>query len=1427
MRAIGRALRCLGTAFAAIIVVLLIGFGVLQTRAGHEWLADAIARATSTPDFAVSIEGVGCFVPFRVRVDRISLADVGGTYLTLHRIGFAIAPAELLTGRLHIRWLRVAEIDMARPSSAPARPLSDYLHVPHLPVAVALDRLAIARLSLMPAVLGESVAAAVEGSAVVEGGTAHAALDLHRIDGIPGKLALTMALSGSKPLLSLRLDASEPTGILLGRLLGPKDRLPFAVSLAGTGPVMDWHGRLTASAGADAHLDADIALATASETALGLSGTAALAPLLPTDFATIVGDRASFAVHAQLGQRILANRLTVEIAAGTVTGDSHFDRSEGAIAAHLRANMPDLARLSGVVGAPLHGAASLSLVVTGSRDRPVVKADLSGTGIDASGSATEHVEAHVSAVPNGPLENGKSRIGVAAKGRIDGLVIPQTGAFTRRLSQGIDWSFAGIAARDASTIDVTRFSAQGGGLDLSGSGHLVAGASGISGRAQFAGSEVGVRTGIAAADALIGGKAVFAGAVRREPTGAVDLANFTLNSAAAELSGDAHFDPASHRLAAMLALDILQLKPLGAALGTKLDGAASARVEANGATGHLRVTSEIDGRGIGVAGVAIERLQLSGTVADLSRRQGVIDGSFRAVGLDGTIALAAEPNGDSELVVPRLRLTAGDTTIDSNLRIALASGLVQGSLTGRIPDLGRWSGLVGTPLRGSLDLTARLAASGAGQGLYLSATGTRLAAGANGSRIEIGRLGLTARLADLLRAPAGTGQLSLRAARSGAADFATATATVSSRRPGRFDFAAVADGHPLSLALAGEGGVAPGEVELRLTRLSGSLGDARLVLEQPLNLSRRGADLSLAGLAFRLGPGRVSGSAAIRGEALSVTLNAADLPIAPGAQLIGYPGARGALTLQASLGGTLGAPQGHAVLNVSDLSLAASPHSAAPKLGLTAAGDWNGRIVGLHGRVTGLGGDRISFAGSLPMVLTRAPLRISVPPQGPLALRLQGGGDIGHLADLLPLGEDRLSGRFAADAAVGGTVASPAASGALRLTGARYENFASGAQLTNLEAVLVGDRDRFRLASLSAGDGAGGTLTAQGSVVLSGASGPAAELSATLADFRVAARDEVLATATGNVAVTGPLAAPDVAAALTIDRADITLPDSLPPSVIVLKVTEIDGKRQQLAPPLAAPAPASALPMSLDITLALPGQVFVRGHGLNSDWHGRLKIAGTSAAPQIAGVLVARRGSVDLLGKSFLLTRGEITFDGSAKLDPALDIVAEANAADITAQVIISGYASAPKITLASTPAVPQDEILSRILFNQGLGQITAGQGVQLAQAAATLAGGGPGVLDRLRGKLGLDWLGFGQGPAGAASPILNPSVVTPTSSSTTAVSAGKYIAPGVSVGVTQGVSPPTSKVTVEVDLGHHVTVDTEAGQNGGTGVGLNYKYDY
>jgi translocation and assembly module TamB len=63
-----------------------------------------------------------------------------------------------------------------------------------------------------------------------------------------------------------------------------------------------------------------------------------------------------------------------------------------------------------------------------------------------------------------------------------------------------------------------------------------------------------------------------------------------------------------------------------------------------------------------------------------------------------------------------------------------------------------------------------------------------------------------------------------------------------------------------------------------------------------------------------------------------------------------------------------------------------------------------------------------------------------------------------------------------------------------------------------------------------------------------------------------------------------------------------------------------------------------------------------------------------------------------------------------------------------------------PTVTLTSTPVVPQDEILSRALFGRELGQISTGERLQVAQAAATLAGGGPGVLDNCEPDW--DWTG-------------------------------------------------------------------------------------
>jgi hypothetical protein len=53
----------------------------------------------------------------------------------------------------------------------------------------------------------------------------------------------------------------------------------------------------------------------------------------------------------------------------------------------------------------------------------------------------------------------------------------------------------------------------------------------------------------------------------------------------------------------------------------------------------------------------------------------------------------------------------------------------------------------------------------------------------------------------------------------------------------------------------------------------------------------------------------------------------------------------------------------------------------------------------------------------------------------------------------------------------------------------------------------------------------------------------------------------------------------------------------------------------------------------------------------------------------------------------------------------------------------------------------------------------------------------------------------LGSGATGPTTGTLNPGGTSTSAASGTALSAGKYVAPGVSVGVSQGISPPTSKV--------------------------------
>jgi translocation and assembly module TamB len=235
----------------------------------------------------------------------------------------------------------------------------------------------------------------------------------------------------------------------------------------------------------------------------------------------------------------------------------------------------------------------------------------------------------------------------------------------------------------------------------------------------------------------------------------------------------------------------------------------------------------------------------------------------------------------------------------------------------------------------------------------------------------------------------------------------------------------------------------------------------------------------------------------------------------------------------------------------------------------------------------------------------------------------------------------------------------------------------------------------------------------------------------------------------------------------------------------------------------------------------------VRGHGVDAEMGGTLKIGGDAAAPAISGGFDLRHGTFSLAGQPLNFTSGKVTFGGTGlanKFDPTINFVAQSTANSMTATLTVSGYADAPKIELSSSPQLPQDEILGQLLFGESAKQLSPFQLAEVAQALASLGGvGGGDPLAAVRNGLGLDRLSVG-GTSGS------------TAGAT--VEAGKYVANGVYVGAKQG-SSGGSQAQVQVDLTKHLKLESALGTGGtpvtgvtpnndpGSSIGLTYQLEY
>jgi translocation and assembly module TamB len=1463
MRWLRMSLKITALATLALAAVIVLIVGGIQTGSGKNWLVAAVNHAISGE---ARIRGLSGRIPWDMTIADIELQDPGGTWGHIEHAVFKAKPADLLRGRLTIALLGANRIRVDRkPESSTGKTSSSTRR--HLPIAIELQHLEVSSIELASPVLGSPENLLLEGDAKLNGGDSGAHLVVDRIDGEPGHLDASFELTGAPARLKLSLDVAEPSGRLLNTLLSRDDSLPLAAGIHGEGPLADWHGRIEAHAGDLGWLATDVVLSDSDGYRVDMHGELSAARLFPPAIAALIGDDVTFRVVGadDIDGSITADNVELRMAAANIVGSGRIGAgASGTVAANFRFSALDFTNFSSLISLPAAGSAIVDLTAAGTRAKPSITATVDGQGLRLADKGVDRITARVTAETTAALGDPWTRIAFSGDGRVGGIIVPDFPA----TDQEIAWRVSGTSSATGRDLEIGEFVVDGLGVTLTATGTadqekqtasaaLRIAASDLSRLGDLAGRKLAgngaidatlsrresgdakikisgrlhdLMTGMPIADALLGGQLAIDIAGGRAANGDIAMKDASVEAANLRLTGNGSMDWGGDRTQGIFALDLPRLDALSiegrpVSGRARLDGTLSGSAKAPYLDAVVRADDMRSGE------MRLDRLVARLHAAKDAAPSGELNAEFRsgrlAGTLDGRVALGTD---GKTLDLSKLKFAAGDTTLVAALRTALDTHLTSGTIRARSADLSQLSDLVGMSLSGKLELDTTLGTDG-GQSAAFSLSATKLGlASSTAPENTVERITAKGRFSDLFGEVGGNGDLAVLGAKFGDASLQQLHASVTSRRTGSLTFATSMRGEfkaPLDLTMAGDATTSGSTIAARITKFEGHLGDQPLRLDQPLRIAKSGEDVSFSDLRLTVGSGRLSGAASLKRDAVLAKLAAQDVPLALADAFAGKGAVRGAVDADVDVRGSVERPTGRIAMAAHGLRLATVKGHDLPPVDITAQAQLHPNGLELSGRVAGPKGETIDLAAVVPVKFTQHPFGATLLSNGALSVHAKGDGQLENFAELLPIGEDRLSGHYHLDLSAAGTVASPTASGEVTLDHGHYESLSLGTVLDAITLDIAGDRDRIVLRQLTATDGGKGTLNVSGTVFPAAKAGPALDATLSLRTFQLVHRDDAVGHGSGDIHALGTLAQPRMTARLKIDDAELYLPDRLPPSVRELVVTEIDSTTGHV---LRQPAPTSHEPpvvAALDVKLDVPGQLFVRGRGLDSEWKGHFDVGGTSAEPDIQGSLEVVHGTMNFLGKSLDLARGTITL-GGGKIEPLLDFLAQSTTAQIKAQVEVTGPAGKPAIKLSSDPPLPQDQVLAQLLFGRDVRQLTPLEGLQIAQAAAALASGGPGTIDRVRMKFGLDRLGIGSSDASTNKTTGSGSSASSGSAGVgnTKVSAGKYVAQGVYIGLDQGISGE-SQAKVEVEINRNVTANTTQSAQKGTSVGLNWKLDY
>ena len=1298
--------------FVAGIAVILAALMVLDSSLGHRLVADRIAAITPGSGLRIEIGRIDGSVFGTSQLRDVRVSDPEGVFLTIPEAELDWRPLSWLKTGLDVRLLALHRGTLRR---APRLRQSEDTGEPILPdFDIRVDKLVIDNLTVSAAMAGQKRRVDLLAKADIRDGRA--------IVDVNGKF-------GGKDLISFRLDSEPDRDKFDLRLVydAPKDGVIAALAGAksdikarvfGRGGWSKWDG--IAYATQDGQRLAAFQLGNRAGQ-YRLAGQAWPAKLLSGTAAQAVGPALSVLYDGTFAASTFDGRMGLAGDAFKAVANGKLDLADNAAEGlQVKARLlkpekvletPELAGVA--LDATLDGAFSdLSIAHVLTADRLKVGA-LDAQGLRTAATATWDGQRFTLplALTARRVVTGNTMIDPRfAGGRVTGDLVF---AGSKLTSDNLSLALKGLGARLALRGDMAR-----GGYALAGPvaarGFAVPDIGVVDGNAKIVfkignGVPWTLQANVAGRmsridnttlQTLTGGNLRFAGGLALGERVPVTFRKATINSAKLQMALDGRVQPSG---AASLT---------GRGRHTEYGAfTVEAAMTDAGPNAVLVFASPLP-----AAGLKDVRVALS-PITDGFRIE--TQGQSTLGPFNGALGLFMQPGGPTRVDVQQFRvwqteITGGFTLADQGVsgQLALAGGGLNGTVAlaprdggqGFDADIAARNARFGgtTPLAIG---NARIDATGLVKDGHSTIEGNLLAEGIGMGKVFIGRLAASAYVQD------GSGSV---------------TASVSGRRGTRF-------------ALQGTAAFAPNQI---VTYVSGEYAGRSVSMPRRAVLTRvaeeNGGGWQLAPTQISFGRGILIAEGHVLGGPTELKLMLSRMPLSVVDIVVADLGLGGVASgIVEYRNDGQGAPSGKAALMVkgltrSGLVLTSRPVDLALVAQLDADAVQTRAVIREGGDVRGRLQARV---GGLP----RGGGFMDRLEAGQLGGQFRYSGPADALWRLSGVEVFDLTGPIGARADISGTIAAPVLRGAVSSKGLRLQSTLTGTDLRNVEMAGTFTDSSLALARFSGVTDNGGRVSGSGTIGLAELSehGPSIDLRMSAQNAQLINRDDMAATVTGPLRIVSSGVGGTIAGRVRIDRARWALG-----SASAVEELPSISTREINAPADRAPARVAAAPWKFLIDAAGANRIDVRGLGLDSEWGADIRLRGTTAAPQIFGNVDLVRGGYEFAGKRFELTRGRIRFAGEVPIDPRLDIVAEGDANNISAKISIMGSAMAPTITFSSTPSLPEEELLSRLLFGSSITQISAAEAVQLASALASLRGGGGlDPINKLRAAIGLDRL--------------------------------------------------------------------------------------